>query len=158
MAGANGQGGGGAPYKPKTLSGVPYDECIWGIQKMIRRGKEKEALILAHELCASGYPAAVARRLMIIACEDVGLANPAVVAQVHTFCMGYLVLKKDARAGMDPEPLAIYMSIMLLARSEECDLVFNTRPTHRVALVEKCYIERVLERRLAKPQPISSQR
>jgi len=38
--------------------------------------------------------------------------------------MGYLVLKKDARAGMDPEPLAIYMSVMLLARSpknRECD-------------------------------------
>ena len=75
MAAANGQGGGGAPFKPKTLSGVPYDECISGIQKMIRRGKEREALILARELCASGYPAAVARRLMIIACEDIGLAS-----------------------------------------------------------------------------------
>jgi hypothetical protein len=124
IAAANGQGGGGAPFKPKTLSGVPYDECISGIQKMIRRGKEKEALILARELCASGYPAAVARRLMIIACEDIGLASPDVVAQVHTLCMGYLMLKKDARAGMDPEPLAIYMSVMLLARSpknRECD-------------------------------------
>lgn len=117
MAAGNGKGGGGAPFKPKTLSSVPYDECISGIQKMIRRGKEKEALILAHELCASGYPAAVARRLMIIACEDIGLANPQVVAQVYTLCMGYLVLKKDARAGMNPEPLAIYMSIMLLTRS-----------------------------------------
>ena len=91
---------------------------------MTRRGREKEALILARELCASGYPAAVARRLMIIACEDVGLANPAVVAQVHPLCMGCLLLKKDARAGVDPKPLAIYMSIMLLARSpknRECD-------------------------------------
>jgi len=66
MAAANGQGGGGAPFKPRTLSGVPYDECISGLQKMIRRGKEKEALILMQELCSSGYPSAVARRLMIL--------------------------------------------------------------------------------------------
>jgi hypothetical protein len=117
MAAANGRGGGGAPFKPKTLSGVPYDECISGLQKMIRRGKEKEALILMQELCSSGYPAAVARRLMIIAVEDIGLANPAVVAQVCTLCMGYLALKKDMGANRDPEPLAIYMSVMLLARS-----------------------------------------
>jgi hypothetical protein len=50
IAAANGQGGGEAPFKPKTLSGVPYDECISGIQKMIRRGKEEEALVLAQEL------------------------------------------------------------------------------------------------------------
>jgi hypothetical protein len=117
MAAAHGQGGGGAPFKPKTLSGVPYDECISGLQKMIRRGKEKEALILMQELCSSGYPAAVARRLMIIAVEDIGLANPEVVAQVYTLCKGYLVLKKDMGANRDPEPLAIYMSVMLLARS-----------------------------------------
>ena len=117
MAAANGRGGGGAPFKPRTLSGVPYDECVSGLQKMIRRGKEKEALILMQELCSSGYPAAVARRLMIIAVEDIGLANPEAVAQVCTLCMGYLVLKKDMGANRDPEPLAIYMSVMLLARS-----------------------------------------
>ena len=42
--------------------------------------------------------------------------------------------------------------------SEECGLAFITRPTHRVALVEKCYIDEGLERRLAQPQPISGQR
>ena len=35
--------------------------------------------------------------------------------------------------------------------SEECGLVFNTSPTHRVALVEKCYIGEGFERRLANP-------
>jgi len=84
---------------------------------MIRRGKEKEALILMQELCSSGYPAAVARRLMIIAVEDIGLANPEVVSQVYNLCMGYLWLKKDMGSGRDPEPLAIYMSVMMLARS-----------------------------------------
>jgi hypothetical protein len=84
---------------------------------MIRRGKEEEALMLMQELCSSGYPAAVARRLMIIAVEDIGLANPAVVSQVYTLCMGYLVLKKDMGPHRDPEPLALYMSVMLLARS-----------------------------------------
>ena len=118
MAAANGQGGGGAPFKPKTLSGVPYDECISGLQKMIRRGKEKEALILMQELCSSGYPSAVARRLMIIAPEDIGIANPALVAQVTTLCMGYLYLNEKRDKGRPPiEPIALYMATILLCRS-----------------------------------------
>ena len=34
--------------------------------------------------------------------------------------------------------------------SEECGLMFNTRPTHRVTLVGKCYIDEGLERQLAR--------
>src|SRR5713101_2392824 len=110
-------------WKPQLKSGVPYDEVISGLQKMIRRGKEREALILAQEMFDNGYHAAVARRLMIIACEDISLANPEVVSQVYSLCMGYLIAKKDSPSGR-VEPLALYMSIILLARSpknRECD-------------------------------------
>jgi replication-associated recombination protein RarA len=103
-------------WKPQLKSGVPYDEVISGLQKMIRRGKEREALILAQELFDNGYHAAVARRLMIVACEDIALANPEVVAQVYSLCVGYLIAKKDSPSGK-VEPLALYMAIILLARS-----------------------------------------
>jgi hypothetical protein len=110
-------------WKPQLKSGVPYDEVISGLQKLIRRGKEREALILAQELFDNGFHGAVARRLMIIATEDIGLANPEVVAQVYALCTGYLVSKKESPSGR-VEPLALYMSTLMLARSEknrECD-------------------------------------
>src|SRR5713101_2237789 len=103
-------------WKPQLKSGVPYDEIISGLQKMIRRGKEREALILAQEMFDNDYHAAVARRLLIISCEDIGLANPAVVSQVYTLCTGYILSKKDSPSGK-VEPLALYMAIILLARS-----------------------------------------
>ena len=110
-------------WRPQLKTGVPYDEVISGLQKMIRRNKEREALILAQEMFDSGYHAAVARRLMVIAGEDIGLANPAVVSQVYTLCMGYIIAKKDSPSGR-VDPLALYMAIILLARSpknRECD-------------------------------------
>src|SRR5712692_4232769 len=103
-------------WKPQLKSGTPYDEVISGLQKMIRRGKEREALILAQELFDNGFHAAVARRLFIIAAEDISLANPEVVAQVYSLCVGYLIAKKDSPSGK-VEPLALYMAIILLARS-----------------------------------------
>lgn len=110
-------------WRPQLQSGSEYSEVVSGLQKMIRRNKEREALVLAHEMFDSGYHAAVARRLMIIAAEDIGLANPAVVAQVYSLCTGYIVAKKDSPSGK-VEPLALIMSIILLARcpkNRECD-------------------------------------
>lgn len=110
-------------WRPQLKSGVSYDEVISGLQKMIRRGKEREALILAQELFDNGYHSAVARRAMICGVEDVGLANPAVVSHVFALCTGYIISKKDSPTGR-VEPLALIMSIILLARSpknRECD-------------------------------------
>lgn len=110
-------------WKPQLESGTPYDEVNSGLQKMIRRRKEREALVLAQEMFDSGFHAAVARRLMTIACEDIGLANPQLVSQVHTLCAGYLIAKKDSPSGR-VEPLPLIMSIIMLARSpknHECD-------------------------------------
>ena len=90
---------------------------------MIRRSREREALILAQELFDNGFHAAVARRCMIIAAEDIGLASPAAVSQVYSLCTGYLIAKKDSPSGR-VEPVALYMAIIMLARSpknRECD-------------------------------------
>ena len=105
-------------YKLETKSGLPYDEVISGLQKMIRRGKEREALVLAQELFDSRYNSAVARRLMIIAPEDIGLANPLAVATATALCEGYLTLNEKRPKGNPPvEPIALYMAIMVLCRS-----------------------------------------
>ena len=110
-------------WKPQLKSGAAFDEVISGIQKCIRRRMEREALVLAQEMFDNGYHGAVGRRLMLIACEDIGMVNTEVVAQVHSLCTGYLVAKKESPSGK-VEPLALYMAIMLLARSpknRECD-------------------------------------
>ena len=110
-------------FKPQLKSGTDFSEVMSGLQKMIRRNKEREALVLAQEMFDSGFHAAVARRLMIIASEDIGLANPGVVSQVFALCTGYLIAKKDSPSGR-VEPLPLIMSIILLARSpknRECD-------------------------------------
>jgi len=103
-------------WKPQLKSGTEFSEVLSGLQKMIRRGKEREALILAQEMFDNGFHGAVARRLMVIAAEDIGLANPVVVSQVYALCMGYMMAKKESPSGR-MEPLALYMSINLLSSS-----------------------------------------
>lgn len=145
-------------WKPQLKSGTAFDEAISGLQKMLRRGKEREALIIAQELFDNGFHAAVCRRLMICAAEDVGLANPTVVSQVYTLCTGYLVAKRDSPSGR-VEPLALIMSILMLSRSpknRECDdaqIVIASRMeagkdsaakviTENEALIVDCHTER----------------
>jgi len=36
----------------------------------------------------------------------------------------------------------------------ECGLRFNTSRSDRISLVEECYINKILEKRLAKPEPL----
>jgi hypothetical protein len=89
--------------------------AISGLQKMIRRGMEAEALVLALGMLDSGYGLALARRLPIIAAEDLGLASPEAVAQACTLCITWIALRKEQKHQPDGLPLA--MAVMLLCRS-----------------------------------------
>ena len=103
-------------YKPVLKSGIPYDQVVSGLQKMIRRGKEKEAMILGLTLFNEGYNVALARRLMAIAAEDIGLANPSLVAQVHSIASAFIIGKKESKSGfVEWNPLGLL--IMLMCRS-----------------------------------------
>jgi replication-associated recombination protein RarA len=64
--------------------GYNDDELISALQKCIRRGMEKEAMYFSLELAEEGKTgfALLISRLRVIAYEDVGLADPAVVLQV----------------------------------------------------------------------------
>lgn len=109
-------------WKPQMKSGTDFAEIMSGLQKTIRRGMEREALVLAWEMFESNYHAAIARRLQIVVVEDIGLANPQLVAQVHTLCTCYLLVKKEVKRPV--EPLALIQCIIMMCRSpknRECD-------------------------------------
>lgn len=54
------------------------------MQKAIRRGQEAEALFWGQELMDSGHAYHMWRRMVVIAAEDVGLAQPDLTAQMMT--------------------------------------------------------------------------
>lgn len=104
--------------------GVDFLDASSALQKMIRRGLEEDALVVAVGLFDNGYGMALARRLPMIAAEDVGLAAPDVVARVCMFCMTWLTLKKEAGVKKMPDSLPLLLAVMLMCRSEknrECD-------------------------------------
>jgi replication-associated recombination protein RarA len=103
-------------YKPQLKEGVPYDQVVSALQKMVRRGMEREALVLGETLFENNFGGALARRLMSMAIEDVGLANPQLVAQVYSLCSGWLIVKKESKGGHG-EFLALAMCIILVCRS-----------------------------------------
>lgn len=99
----------------KLKDGTPYDQAVSGLQKMVRRGEEEDALFLAIGLFDSGYGLGLARRLPIIASEDVGLASPEVVAQVCTLCLTWITLKKQSKN--EPDSLPLIFAVMLMCRA-----------------------------------------
>lgn len=62
-------------YDLKTKGGYQLDEVVSALQKCIRRGLEQEAMFWALEMAEAGYGQYLWRRLMIIAAEDIGLAD-----------------------------------------------------------------------------------
>ena len=52
-------------------------------QKSVRRGEEKQALFFAFELYASGYQKYIWKRMLIIASEDIGLADDSVAIKLN---------------------------------------------------------------------------
>lgn len=93
-------------YDLKLNDGTAYDEVISCLQKMIRRGLEKEAMVITIGLMESSFGMSLAKRLIVIASEDIGLADPAAAAQISTLAMAYIMLKKESKSGyVDSMPL-----------------------------------------------------
>src|SRR4051812_13740615 len=82
-------------FEVRLKDGTPLAEAISGVQKMIRRGKVKEAVVLAYGMWEANFGKSLARRLPVIAAEDIGLANPTLVASVHTICMTWIAMQKE---------------------------------------------------------------
>jgi replication-associated recombination protein RarA len=97
--------------------GTPFAECLSGLQKAIRRGWEREALIFALGLYDSGFGAALARRVGVIAAEDVGLADPVVAAQACVFSSTWLAIRKDQKH--QPDVLLLALGVLLLCKANK---------------------------------------
>ena len=68
----------------KTVGGYDFYEVLSAMQKTLRRGLEKEALFWATELSLSNYAPHAWTRFLIIASEDVGMADPYVCVQIRS--------------------------------------------------------------------------
>ncbi len=100
--------------EPKTIKlGFRFDEVTSALQKEIRRGNEENAVywsLILHDAA----PQYVWKRVLIIACEDIGLAAPEVVSQVYSLACGW----KMAREGTwYLSPHALTMAVMALCRA-----------------------------------------
>ena len=72
-----------ADAPPATRHGYEPLEVISALQKAIRRGQVRPALYWAAEMDASGYTAWLWKRLLVIASEDVGTADPTLVSTIR---------------------------------------------------------------------------
>jgi replication-associated recombination protein RarA len=88
---------------PRTINGMDSFECVSAMQKCIRRGLERDAMLFAMEMCLSSkaFFTRALNRLFVIAHEDIGLAD----MQSVTFA----VVNLEACRGMyDPEKAGRY--------------------------------------------------
>ncbi len=87
-----------AYYRLETHSGDPLEEVVSALQKRIRRGLVDEALWWAVELNESGFGAYCWRRLLVIASEDVGVADHHAPVLVHALWQMSQEIYKHERA------------------------------------------------------------
>lgn len=78
-----------------TVNGYDMFEVVSAMQKSIRRGLEDDAMYWGVEMFESGFIAYAWKRLIIIAMEDVGLADPNAIIQVKTLKDVYDSMTKD---------------------------------------------------------------
>ena len=102
----------------QTKHGYNDDEVISALQKDIRRGHEQQAMHWALELGEEGKSGfgQLASRLTIIAYEDVGLGDPAVVQQA---CHAIQDMRDMHRNGWGEWRMTLAYIVLLLCRSQK---------------------------------------
>lgn len=81
-----------------TKGGYDFYEVLSALQKTIRRGDKEAALYWSTELYLSEYEAHAWKRLLIIATEDVGMADPMIFVQIRALYDSWLERKKESDA------------------------------------------------------------
>jgi hypothetical protein len=68
-----------------TLHGLPSDEVRSALHKHVRRGRVRESIVAAIELCRTDadHEAEMWRRLQVLAAEDIGMGAPDAIAIVR---------------------------------------------------------------------------
>ena len=82
-----------------TVNGFDMFEVVSAMQKSIRRCKEDDALYWGVEMFESGFVSYAWKRLIIIAMEDVGMADPNAIVQIKTLKDVYDSMTKDDKKG-----------------------------------------------------------
>ena len=115
-------------FKPRTKS-YPLDEVVSALQKCIRRGEEALAMYFAVEMIEAGYMDYCWRRLIIIASEDIGIADPfasVLVGRMYENAQISLGKAKKAELNDQLEPLA--QAVLYMCRTQKsryCDDFLN---------------------------------
>jgi replication-associated recombination protein RarA len=112
-----------------TVGGFLCGEVSSAMQKEIRRGNEREALFWATELDLSGYAAYVFRRLVVMASEDIGLAEPHLPATLAALQASWLDTKKREGARYNPMSsgggLFLVHAVLLCVRAKKSRIADN---------------------------------
>lgn len=89
-------------------------------QKSVRRGDEKKALFFAFELYSSGYQKYIWKRILIIASEDIGLADDMTAVKINALYNNWNIISEKANGSSVP----FVHAVMILCRAEKsriCD-------------------------------------
>lgn len=104
-------------FELRVIGDYPFDECASALQKMIRRNMEYEACYFAMILHKSGYYKYVWKRLVVIASEDIGNANPLAPVVVQALKSNYdIAIDSKSRQSGDAL-LFLFQAIIFLSRS-----------------------------------------
>jgi replication-associated recombination protein RarA len=106
-----------------TPGGYRMDEVVSSLQKSVRRRDEREALFWASELDLAGYPGYLWRRLLIMASEDVGLADPQAVLLVNALWQHWEAARKTKHEA--ELPLFIAHAVCALARAAKSGIILS---------------------------------
>ncbi len=98
-----------------TVGGYDFYEVLSALQKTIRRGLRDDALFWATELYLSGYETHAWRRFLIIACEDIGIANRNTFVEIRALWLTWLERKKE-----DDAKLYFVDALLRLIESAKC--------------------------------------
>ena len=109
-------------FRMMTKNGYDFGEATSALQKSIRRGLEEDAMYWALEFSLANYHAYLWKRLVVIAIEDIGGANPELVQLIITLS-GHIrallkepdIKKRNAREKYSPHHVGF--AILQMARS-----------------------------------------
>jgi hypothetical protein len=107
-----------------TKMGCRRDEVVSLLQKAIRRGMEAEAMWAAMEMVDSGMWRYLLYRLSVIACEDVGLAEPNAILVVDAVrrAVEARMAERDTGQWVSVPTVMIAQAVLYLCRASKSRL------------------------------------
>lgn len=88
-------------YEPRLKDGTDLREARSGIQKFIRRGMEREAMVLAVSMAESGFFNYLMQTLSTILLEDIGPADFSLIAAVNSTISRWQEIYKEKKLRCD---------------------------------------------------------